>query len=168
MKNILTSSKIKTPLGNMMAISDAEALYLLAFEDQKGLEKEISNLSQITYGITKPIKSIKSELECYFNGELQTFKTPIILFGTDFQKKCWHELQNAPYGKTKSYSSQAYSIGNPNAYRAVANANSKNKLAIIIPCHRIINNNDNLGGYAGGIERKKWLISHEKKFLKII
>ncbi|NRA73561.1 MAG: methylated-DNA--[protein]-cysteine S-methyltransferase [Rickettsiales bacterium] len=108
------------------------------------------------------IQSIQLELQAYFSGKLKTFKTPIHMLGTSFQQEVWYELLNTPYGKTRSYLSQAKSIGKYKSVRAVANANAANQLAIIIPCHRIINNNGKLGGYSGGLIRKKWLISHEQ------
>ncbi|AFD19879.1 methylated-DNA--protein-cysteine methyltransferase [Rickettsia slovaca str. D-CWPP] len=76
----------------------------------------------------------------------------------------WQELMNIPYGETRSYLNQAKVLGKPNSYRAVANANGMNQLAIIVPCHRIINSNGKLGGYGRGLHRKKWLIEHERKF----
>ena len=84
------------------------------------------------------------------------------MVGSSFQQTVWKELIKIPYGETRSYAMQSITIGNPKATRAVANANGANQLAIIIPCHRIIRNNGELGGYGGGVHRKKWLIDHEK------
>lgn len=169
---ILKASWIETKLGVMIAISDETSLYLLEFLDKKGLEREVEMLSlkiksPIISGTTHAIESIKAELKYYFEGKLQDFKTPIHLLGTEFQKAAWEELMSIPYGITRSYLEQAKALGKDKAYRAVANANSYNKLAIIIPCHRIINSNGNLGGYRGGIIRKKWLIEHETKYYNI-
>jgi O-6-methylguanine DNA methyltransferase len=86
------------------------------------------------------------------------------MHGSPFQKLVWNELLNIPYGETRSYLEEANAIGKPTSYRAVANANGANKLAIIIPCHRIINNNGEIGGYGGGIARKKWLLEHETRY----
>ncbi len=99
----------------------------------------------------------------YFKGKLREFNTPIHLMGTSFQAQVWNQLLKIPYGETRSYLEQAKAIKKETAYRAVANANGANQLAIIIPCHRIINNNGKLGGYGGGTEKKKWLLEHEKK-----
>ena len=167
---ILKASWLDTPLGPMCAISDDEGLYLLEFVDRRGLEREIERLrikkkAAIIPGSTNPITSVKEELELYFSGRLRKFETPIHMLGSIFQKKIWCELTKIPYGQTRSYLSQAKTIGNLNAARAVANANGTNQLAIIIPCHRIINSNGELGGYGGGIMRKKWLINHEKQHL---
>lgn len=165
--NILKSSWLDTPLGNMLVVSDEDGLYLLEFVERRGLEREIEHLriktkSAIIPGRTTVIDSIEEELANYFAGKLKNFKTPIHMLGSPFQKMAWQELINIPYGQTRSYMEQAQAIGKPTAFRAVANANGANQLAIIIPCHRIINSNGELGGYGGGIIRKQWLINMEK------
>ena len=101
------------------------------------------------------------ELEEYFNNKRKKFTVKINMEGTEFQKKVWQELLNIPYGKVASYKRIAEIIGNPKAARAVGNANNKNKIAIIIPCHRVIGSNNKLIGYAGGINRKKYLLELE-------
>lgn len=164
---VLKASWIDTLLGPMLAIGDEEALYLLEFVDRRGLEKEIERMRKKTKaaiipGRTWPIDSIESELKKYFEGSLKTFKTPLFLLGSPFQKQVWEELKKIPPGTTRSYSDIAIAIGRPSAFRAVAQANGANQLAIIIPCHRVINSNGEIGGYAGGIARKKWLLYHEK------
>lgn len=166
---ILKSSWLDTPLGSMLAIGDEDRLYLLEFLERRGLEREIERLRKILKavimpGMTNSIDSISKELDKYFVGELKDFKTPIYLMGSEFQKKAWQELVKIPYGETRSYLNQAEAIGNPKGFRAVANANGANQLAIIIPCHRIINADGKLGGYGGGIPKKQWLIDHEKKY----
>ncbi len=170
---ILKAAWIDTYLGPMCAISDEDGLYLLEFSDRRGLELEIERLrikkkAAIIPGETEPIKLIKKELSSYFSGQLKTFKTPVHMMGSDFQKRVWDALLNIPYGETRSYLQQAHCIGNDKSFRAVANANGANQLAIIIPCHRIINSNGDLGGYGGGITRKKWLIDHEKNYRGMI
>lgn len=165
---MLKASWIDTKLGPMLAIADEEELYLLEFVDRRGLEREVERLrlktkSAIVPGITAPITSITIELESYFDGTLTAFKTPVHLLGSPFQKIVWAALMRIPYGQTRSYMAQAEAIGKNAAYRAVANANGANMLAIIIPCHRIINSNGDLGGYGGGIVRKGWLIDHEER-----
>ena len=163
----LKSSWLDSPLGPMLAVSDDKALYLLEFVERRGLEREIERLklrtkSAIIPGRTAAIDSIEEELASYFAGDLKIFKTPIHMLGSEFQQMAWQELMNIPYGGTRSYLAQAEAIGKPTSYRAVANANGANQLAIIIPCHRIINSNGNLGGYGGGISHKQWLINLEK------
>ncbi|PLR77377.1 bifunctional transcriptional activator/DNA repair enzyme protein Ada [Bacillus sp. V3-13] len=166
--NILKAAWLDTKLGPMIAIADEEALYLLEFVDRRGLEREVERLrhktkSAIIPGETEPIRSIKTELDQYFDGKLTEFKTPLFFLGSPFQRRVWDELRKIPYGQTVSYSGLAAAIGKPSAFRAAANANGANQLAIIIPCHRVINTNGELGGYAGGLTRKKWLINHEAK-----
>lgn len=167
-KSVLYASWIDSPLGPMLAVANKEHLYLLEFVQRKGLEREIERMrlktkSIILPGAPEPIKSIKEELQLYFAGKLKIFKTPIYIYGTYFQKKAWEALMKIPYGTTRSYKEQAAIIGKASAFRAVANANGSNQLAIIIPCHRIINSDGNLGGYGGGLHRKKWLLDFELK-----
>lgn len=169
--NILKASWLDTKLGPMLAIANDEALFLLEFVDRRGLEREIERLrirtkSAIIPGSNNIIKYIEKELTEYFNGQLKYFTTPLKLIGSDFQKKVWETLQQIPVGKTCSYLELAKSIGKPKAFRAVANANGANQLAIIIPCHRVINTNGQLGGYGGGITRKKMLLEHEMSLKK--
>jgi len=160
-------SKINTKLSPMVAIADEYKLYLLEFIGRPHLDHEIEQIKfktklDIRPGKTKPIDLIEQELNEYFEGKLKEFKTPICLGGTTFQQSVWKELQKIPYGETRSYANIANSIGKPTASRAIGNANGSNQLAIIIPCHRVINSNGNLGGYAGGLEYKKWLLNFEK------
>jgi AraC family transcriptional regulator of adaptative response/methylated-DNA-[protein]-cysteine methyltransferase len=167
---ILQASWLNTKLGPMIAIADEAELYLLEFVDRRGLDRNIGKLrlrtkAVIIPGITDPIQSITLELESYFEGKLTQFKTPLHVLGSPFQKLVWDELMRIPYGQTRSYKEQAASIGKNRAYRAVANANGANQIAIVVPCHRIINSNGSLGGYGGGITRKEWLIEHEKQKL---
>ncbi len=166
---VLKASWIDTKLGPMLAISDEKALYLLEFVDRRGLEREIERLrirtkSAIIPGSTGPIRSIEKELKHYFEGSLHQFKTPILPLGSPFQKQVWEELQRIPTGETRSYSDIARGVKRPTAFRAVAQANGANQLAIIIPCHRVINADGKVGGYGGGCIRKQWLLDHEKKF----
>lgn len=165
----LTSAWLDTALGPMLVIADDKQLYLLEFMERRGLAKELEKLrdrlpAAIVPGKTKPIASIEKELTAYFSGKLTQFKTPFILIGSDFQKNVWNALCAIPYGETKSYAEQAKTINKPTAYRAVANANGMNQLAIIVPCHRIIRSHGELGGYGGGIAKKQWLLDHEKKY----
>lgn len=167
--NNLKSAILDTSIGQMIAIADEQKLYLLEFTDRPALPTEIKNLekktkSEIIEGKTKAIDSIKNELKLYFDGNLRDFKTPIHFFGSSFQISVWEELLRIKYGQTRSYLDQAKAVGRESAVRAVANANGKNQLAIIVPCHRIIRNNMALGGYGGGLARKKWLIEHESNW----
>lgn len=167
----LKAAWLDTKLGSMLTIADNEGLYLLGFIDSRGLEKEVKKLRlktnlDIREGENSVIKSIKIELDSYFSGDLITFKTRVHLLGSPFQRLAWEALMRIPYGQTQSYATQAESIGKRTAYRAVANANGANRLAIVIPCHRIINSNGKIGGYGGGLSRKQWLLDHEKQTFK--
>lgn len=166
---VINSALIDTPLGNMIAMSDEDRLYLLEFTDRRGLELEVERLKKRTKAIIIPgknkvIEELEADLASYFEGNLQQFTTPLAMLGSSFQKSAWQALIDIPYGQTRSYIQQATYIGNPSAYRAVANANGANKIAIVIPCHRIINADGSLGGYGGGVDRKQWLIEHEQKY----
>lgn len=165
---VLSATWIDTKLGPMVAIADNRYLYLLEFVDRRGLEKEVERLRRrlkigIIPGRTTITVQIEQELSDYFHGNNSQFKTPCFLLGSEFQKSVWTALQNIPMGETRSYLDIARQIGNEKAYRAVANANGANQLALIIPCHRVINENNELGGYGGGISRKAWLLAHEEK-----
>ncbi|KGP73255.1 bifunctional transcriptional activator/DNA repair enzyme AdaA [Pontibacillus yanchengensis] len=165
---VLYASWLDTELGPMIAIADEHALYLLEFVDRRGLEKEIERLrfrnnSAIVPGETEPIRLIEQELKEYFTGSLKAFTTPVHFIGTPFQKRVWEQLRNIAFGDKITYTKVAEQIGKPTAFRAVANANGTNQLAIIVPCHRVIREDGNLAGYGGGMHRKRWLLEHEEK-----
>ncbi|MCL1631490.1 trifunctional transcriptional activator/DNA repair protein Ada/methylated-DNA--[protein]-cysteine S-methyltransferase [Sporolactobacillus sp. CPB3-1] len=164
---MLYANWIDTPLGPMVSIVDEDFLYLLEFADRRGLEREIERLrnrlnASIIPGVTDRSKQIENELNDYFNKGLGTFKTPIMLLGSDFQRSVWEQLITIEMGKTATYKELAGLIGNPKAVRAIGNANGANQLAIIVTCHRVIQSGGALGGYGGGVERKRWLLAHEQ------
>lgn len=164
---ILKAAWIDTKLGPMIAIADDTGLFLLEFIDRRGLEREVERLRKklraaIIPGENAILQQIETEITKYFAEKLTVFKTPIHQVGSPFQKRVWEELQKIPPGETRSYLDIAKLIEKPTACRAVARANGTNQLAIIIPCHRVINSNQELGGYAGGVVRKQWLLTHEK------
>jgi AraC family transcriptional regulator of adaptative response/methylated-DNA-[protein]-cysteine methyltransferase len=166
--NILKAAWLDTRLGPMIAIADEKALYLLEFVDRPALEHEVARLrrktqSAILPGRAQPILSVERELAMYFAGSLRQFETPLFWLGSAFQQAAWETLLKIPYGETRSYADIAVSLGKPAAFRAIANANGANQLAIVVPCHRVINANGRLGGYGGGLARKKWLLNHEKQ-----
>jgi AraC family transcriptional regulator of adaptative response/methylated-DNA-[protein]-cysteine methyltransferase len=167
--NILQATWIDTKLGAMIAIANEQAIYLLEFVNRRGLEREIEKLrhrtkSAIIPGKNAQIDLLETELKQYFAGKLANFTVPICLIGSEFQKQVWAELKKIPIGQTCSYSDIAIAIKKPTAFRAVANANGCNQLAIIIPCHRVINQNGNIGGYGGGVARKEWLLNLERQY----
>ena len=102
------------------------------------------------------------QLTEYFKGRRQKFSIPLVLEGTDFQKAVWRQLQKIPFGQTASYGDIARAVGSPRAFRAVGNANNKNPIPLIIPCHRVIGSDGKLVGFGGGIWRKEWLLEHEQ------
>ncbi len=134
-----------------------------------GTKQGISSLSFVqdmesdAADVHKCLEPCITQLDQYFHGTLNKFSLPLDMQGTDFQKQVWKALLDIPYGMTKSYGDIARKIGNRNASRAVGNANNKNKIAIIIPCHRVIGSDGSLTGYATGIWRKEWLLEHERK-----
>ena len=147
----MEKSYYKSPIGILEIICENNKLVSLKLVDYC----EKSNVE------TNFIKDIKKQLGEYFSGKRTTFDIKINPTGTDFQKMVWKELQNIPYGETKSYSEIAAAAGNKNAQRAVGNACNKNPIMIIIPCHRVISKNNNLGGYAYGGSIKQKLLNIE-------
>ncbi|MGQ9021315.1 MULTISPECIES: bifunctional transcriptional activator/DNA repair enzyme AdaA [unclassified Bacillus (in: firmicutes)] len=165
---ILHANFISTPIGRMISVTDATHVYLLEFVDRRGLEKEIENMrkkhqARILVGETNVHQQLAKELTLYFEKKLTQFSVPLSLHGTPFQMKVWDLLTRIPSGKTSSYRELAVMLGDPHLVRAVGNANGANQLAIIIPCHRVIQTSGELGGYGGGIERKKYLLQLEQR-----
>jgi O-6-methylguanine DNA methyltransferase len=158
---------LETPLGTMLAASFEEQICLLEFKDRTNMDKQLASLKKYypgeqVEGDTAVLKELERQLSLYFKGELKKFTLPLIYRGTPFQEKLWSELIKVPYGSTRSYEEQAQLLGNKNAVRAVAHGNSLNRIAILIPCHRIIGKNGKLTGYAGGLERKARLLEIEQ------
>lgn len=161
-------STLSTPLGTIIAIADSNALFLLEFSDNKTLQKKLAALTKylaITPGTNSIITQTQKELDEYFKGTRKMFTIPMQPMGTSFQKNVWVTLLTIPHGTTTSYANLAQAIAKPSASRAVANANAANKFAIITPCHRVIASDKTLGGYSGGLDRKQWLLQHEKTHL---
>ncbi|MEP6845864.1 MAG: methylated-DNA--[protein]-cysteine S-methyltransferase [Panacibacter sp.] len=124
----------------------------------------VDNKENITYGepgVSDIIHQCTEQLIEFFNGKRRVFELPVYQEGTDFQQRVWGELLHIPFGKTISYLDQAKKLGDVKAIRAVAVTNGKNKIAIIVPCHRVIGSDKSLTGYGGGLWRKKWLLQHE-------
>lgn len=160
-------SRLTTPLGPMYACASPEGICLLEFTDRRMLETEFEDLQRrlqtvIIAGENEHTDSLRKELAEYFAGHRREFTVPLHTPGTPFQQSVWRELLTIPYGHTRSYQQQAERLHRPNATRAVAAANGHNRVAIVIPCHRVIGKDGNLRGYAGGLERKKWLLEHEQ------
>jgi len=167
-KNIISVTRILTPLGPMLAGATDDGICLLEFVDRRMIETQIKRLKKLLNaefipGTNKHFDELDKQLKEYFEGKIKDFDLPLILDGTEFQQKVWKELQRIPYGETRSYNDQAIALGNPKAIRAVAKANGDNRIAIIIPCHRVIGKDGKLVGYGGGIWRKQYLLNLEKK-----
>jgi methylated-DNA-[protein]-cysteine S-methyltransferase len=137
--------------------------FLLIEGDTKGISKISVTSDETILSETIPIlfDNVVLQLNEYFDGNRTNFQFKMNLKGTDFQKTVWEELLKIPFGKTVSYQEVTNKLGYPKAIRAVANANGKNPLWIVIPCHRVIGSDGSLTGYAGGLWRKKWLLDHE-------
>lgn len=168
--NSISAKIIATPIGEMLACANDEGVVLLEFADKKNLQSVLNEISKslkanITFQKHKILDDLQLELEQYFNHNLQVFTVPINPVGTEFQKKVWQVLRKIPYGETRSYAAQAKSLGSPKSVRAVANANGRNKISIIIPCHRVIGSNGTLTGYSGGIDRKMRLLELENAII---
>lgn len=157
-----------TPLGEMIAGATEKGICLLEFTDRKSRGTMKEHIMKVYDARTEErnnehLRNLEEQLREYFEGKRKDFTLPLDIKGSDFQKLVWNELRNIPYGTTRSYRDQAEAIMRPSSVRAVANANGMNTIAIIIPCHRVIGSDGRLTGYGGGLERKKWLIEHEKK-----
>lgn len=143
-----------SPVGMLLISADERGICALDFDENGEVLKE-SN---------QHIEQLKEELEAYFAGKLKTFSVPLHPKGTPFQENVWKILQGIAYGETISYSREAELLKHPKATRAVANANGKNKIAIVIPCHRVIAKDGGIGGYSGGLWRKEYLLALEAKY----
>lgn len=160
-------TRILTPLGPMIAGATEDALCLLEFAERRMLETQLRRIERqlgavLVPGETGITRRTAAELEAYFAAELSDFSVPLTTAGTPFQEEVWGQLRTIPYGETRSYGEQARLIGRPEAVRAVARANGDNRIAIIIPCHRVIGADGKLTGYGGGLWRKKRLLELER------
>jgi methylated-DNA-[protein]-cysteine S-methyltransferase len=144
---------ISTPLGVMVASACDEGVRLLDFVDDA---KYVQN------GSNRHLDKLKIELAEYFEGKRREFTAPLAPTGTSFQMSVWETLQKIPYGQTVSYAAEAEMLGRASAVRAVASANGKNPISILIPCHRVIAKDRSIGGYSGGIWRKEFLLELER------
>lgn len=170
-KQVVNLAHFETPLGVMVACANHQGVCLLEFSDRRMLPTEFKSIEKslnadIVESTNPFFDLLQQELRDYFDGNLKNFTVPLHLVGTGFQKKVWNELLNIPYGETRSYKQQALALNNLPAIRAVAGANGMNKIAIIVPCHRVIGDNGNLTGYGGGLWRKKRLLELEKQHMQ--
>ncbi|AOW08812.1 methylated-DNA--[protein]-cysteine S-methyltransferase [Flavobacterium gilvum] len=147
----METAYIKTPLGIAEIIGDENGISVISVSDEGIVSKEIPTVLQ----------EVVSQLNDYFEGKRTDFTFKLNPAGTEFQQKVWKSLLEIPFGKTMSYLELSKKLGDVKAIRAVASANGKNPLWIVVPCHRVIGTDGSLTGYAGGLWRKKWLLEHE-------
>lgn len=167
-RGVIYVTRFTTPLGAMMAATTDKGLCLLEFTDRRMLETELEQLKKLlkaalVVGRHEHTDQTREQLSDYFEGKRQELEIPLDTPGSHFQRSVWEALKTIPYGSTRSYKDQSELLGAPLALRAVARANGMNRIAIIIPCHRVIASDGSLQGYAGGLPRKQWLLEHEAK-----
>jgi AraC family transcriptional regulator of adaptative response/methylated-DNA-[protein]-cysteine methyltransferase len=158
---------IRSPLGPLVAGATQRGVCLLEFTDRRMCEAQLEAVKRHFGGSLVPgsnthLTLLEQELAAYFSGALRTFKTPLVYPGTEFQQRVWKRLLRIPYGKTMSYEQMADEIGSPSAVRAVGRANGMNRIAILIPCHRVVAKDGTLCGYGGGLARKQFLLDLER------
>jgi AraC family transcriptional regulator, regulatory protein of adaptative response / methylated-DNA-[protein]-cysteine methyltransferase len=159
---------IRSPLGPLVAGATADGICLLEFTDRRMLEAQFAAVRQrfgvpVVPGSNEHLTKLESEIESYFAGSLRGFSVPLIYPGTPFQRRVWEQLLTIPYGETRSYEQLAIAVGDKKAVRAVGRANGLNRIAIVIPCHRVVNKSGELGGYGGGLRRKQFLLDLERR-----
>jgi len=163
----LKVAQFPSPLGPMVAVADDRAVYLLEFWDRRMLETQFTILEKrigavFFPGSNGPLEQLQQEVERYFQGRLTRFETPMEVPGTEHQQQVWRALLKVSYGETLSYGRLASEIGRPSSTRPVARAVGENRLAIVIPCHRVVGHDGNLTGYGGGLWRKRYLLNLEQ------
>jgi AraC family transcriptional regulator, regulatory protein of adaptative response / methylated-DNA-[protein]-cysteine methyltransferase len=166
-RRILTAQWLDTPIGAMLAVVDDAGVHLLEFADRAALPTAIARLrtrlGPVCFGHNDIMAALTDQVTRYFSGTCTSFSVPVVQTGTPFERAVWAELRRIPSGRTRSYAEVARSIDRPTAVRAVARANGANRVAIVIPCHRVIGSDGSLVGYGGKLWRKKWLIEHEHR-----
>ena len=160
-------NRVATPLGSMIMGVHDDGLCLLEFAERRMLDTQLKRLSRHMGRVFLPgehplMERVKQELDAYFNGTLRQFTVPLTAPGTVFQESVWNELLRIPYGETRSYAQVAAEVGHADAVRAVGRANGDNRIAIIIPCHRVVGSDGELTGYGGGLWRKEYLLAMEQ------
>lgn len=165
-RTIIHISRILSPLGPMLAGATNAGICLLEFSDRRMLETQLARLqtrlnAEILPGGSPYFEPLRAQLAEYFDGRRKKFDLSLLFAGTPFQERVWESLRAIPCGETRSYQQQAEAIGQPSAVRAVARANGDNRIAILIPCHRVIGKNGRLTGYGGGLWRKRYLLELE-------
>lgn len=160
-------SWLQSPLGPLVVGATDSGVCLLEFTDRRMLETQIETVRRLFRAPVLPgdnphLQRLRAELDAYFAGSLRVFSVPLVFPGTPFQRRVWEQLLRIPYGETRSYHEVATAIGDAKAVRAVGRANGTNRIGIVIPCHRVVNKNGDLGGYGGGLRRKQYLLNLEQ------
>jgi AraC family transcriptional regulator of adaptative response/methylated-DNA-[protein]-cysteine methyltransferase len=162
----VTITSLDSPVGPLTAGATDRGVCLLEFSDRRMLDAQLASVRErigpVIAGASPLLEQLRSELAEYFAGTRREFTVPLVYPGTAFQVKVWNALRRIPYGETRSYEQLALSVGAPGAQRAVGHANGLNRLAILIPCHRVVNKDGKLGGYGGGLWRKQRLLELER------
>jgi len=164
-------SWLESPLGPMVTAANDQGICLIEFSDRRMLEAQFAALKRlfscaIVPGDNPHLRQLKVEIDAYFAGKLRQFSVPLVYPGSAFQLRVWNELRQIPFGETCSYEELGRRIGSPSGQRAVGHANGLNRIAIVIPCHRVVNKSGKLGGYGGGLWRKERLLDLEKNASK--
>ncbi len=162
---------VQTPVGPFVAGATDEGVCLFEFADRRALEVQITTLRKrldraAVPGMNAHLEQLVDEVAGYFDGTRRHFDVPLFLHGTSFQEKVWRRLLEIPYGQTTSYEQLARAIDRPGAQRAVGRANGQNRIAVVVPCHRVVRSDGQLGGYGGGLWRKQLLLNLENSVLQ--
>ena len=164
---------IETPLGPMVAGSVDEKICLLEFTDRRMLEAQFRKLRghlrlPMIPGDSAALRKLRTEIAEYFEGKRTEFTLPLAYRGSEFEETVWNQLLQIPAGETRSYQDIARALGNPKGSRAVGRANGMNRIAILIPCHRVVGKDGGLVGYGGGLAKKRWLLDHELRAAGVV
>ncbi len=165
-RDCVTLTWLESPVGPLVAGATDQGVCLLEYSDRRMLATQLESVRQrlgpVLPGTHPLLERLRAELAEYFEGQRREFTVPLVYPGTPFQVKVWDALRRIPYGETYSYEKLAWAVGAPGARRAVGHANGQNRLAILIPCHRVVNKDGKLGGYGGGMWRKQLLLDLER------
>lgn len=163
----IVTRTLESPIGPLLVCAAPSGICALEFRDRRALGIQVSSISRrfesaVVPGTNQHLDHLARQLDRYFAGQLRAFDVPLVLRGTPFQEAVWSQLLRIPYGQTRSYEQLARDAKRPGAQRAVGTANGRNPVAIVIPCHRVVNKSGRLGGYGGGLWRKQFLLDLEK------
>jgi AraC family transcriptional regulator of adaptative response/methylated-DNA-[protein]-cysteine methyltransferase len=167
-RDCIVLSWLPSPVGPLVVGATSQGICLLEFSEPARLESQLAAIRKtvklpVVPGSNGHLDTLKRELGEYFAGKRREFTVPLVYPGTDFQRRVWSQLLKIPYGETCSYEDIAIAVGQPKAVRAVGMTNGRNRIAIVIPCHRVVNKGGQLGGYGGGLRRKQFLLDLERR-----